>query len=191
LDCKGVSLVVANNQGHFSLLRGKNITIIAGPWLYTFNPWALTYYLEQGVQAFIPPYEVSRHNLYALTSYFPANLFIPIIFSQPDLFRIRADLTRTYGQMHFSDREGNSFRLLGKRDYSVVAPEKPFSLVDLVPNLARQGFTRFILDLSNTESTKGFYRDLARAIEQSKPLTNASRFNWRDGFWSEESMHHA
>lgn len=184
---KGVSLVIVNNQAHFTLLRGKNVTLIAGPWLYTFNPWALSYYLEQGAQAVIPPYEISRQTLYRLTEHLPAQFFAPIVFAYPDLFRIRADLSRVYGQSHFSDREGNAFTLVGRRDYSVVIPDSPFSLIDLVPNLKKQGFSRFILDLSNAEPTRGFYRDIARAADQFRPLTNTSRFNWKDGFWSEET----
>ncbi len=185
---KGVSLVIINNQAHFALLRGKNVTMIAGPWLYTFNPWALSYYLEQGVQAVISPYEISRQTLYRLTEYVPAQFFVPIVFAYSDLFRIRADLSRVYGQSHFSDREGNSFSLVGKRDYSVVIPDKPFSLIDLVPNLKKQGFSRFILDLSNAGPAQGLYRDIARAVDQFKSLSSTSRFNWKDGFWSEERV---
>ncbi|GAB6276113.1 MAG: peptidase U32 family protein [Rectinema sp.] len=185
---KGVSLVVVNNQAHFTLLRGKNVTMVVGPWLYTFNPWALSYYLDQGVQAVIPPYEISRQDLYRLTGYVPAQFFAPIIFAYPDLFRIRADLSRVYGQSHFSDREGNVFTLVGRHDYSVVIPDKPFSLIDLVPNLKKQGFSRFILDLSNAGPARGLYRDIARAADQCKPLSNTSRFNWKDGFWSEETV---
>jgi len=184
---KGVSLVIVNNQAHFTLLRGKNVTLIAGPWLYTFNPWALSYYLEQGAMAVIPPYEISRQTLYRLIEYMPAQFFVPIVFAYPDLFRIRADLSRAYGQSHFSDREGKSFTLVGRRDYSTVVPETPFSLIDLVPNLKKQGFSRFVIDLSNAEPTRGLYRDIARAVEQYKPLNNTSRFNWKDGFWSEET----
>ncbi|HPB61197.1 MAG TPA: peptidase U32 family protein [Rectinema sp.] len=186
---KGVSLVILNNQAHFSMLRGKNVISIAGPWLYTFNKWALAYYIEQGVQAFIPPYEISRQDLYRLTEYLPAQFFAPIVFAYPDLFRIRADLSRKYDNAKFMDREDNSFRLIGKRDYSVVVPDRPFSLTDLVPNLKKQGFRRFIVDLSNAEPSKGLYRDIARAMEQGSPLPNTTRFNWKDGFWSEERMY--
>ncbi len=186
---KGVSLVILNNQAHFSMLRGKKVISIAGPWLYTFNKWALAYYIEQGVQAFIPPYEISRQDLYRLTEYLPAQFFAPIVFAYPDLFRIRADLSRKYDNAKFMDREDNAFRLIGKRDYSVVVPDRPFSLTDLVPNLKKQGFRRFIVDLSNAEPSKGLYRDIARAMEQGSPLPNTTRFNWKDGFWSEERMY--
>ena len=186
---KGVSLVILNNQAHFSMLRGKKVISIAGPWLYTFNKWALAYYIEQGVQAFIPPYEISRQDLYRLTEYLPAQFFAPIVFAYPDLFRIRADLSRKYDNAKFMDREDSSFRLIGKRDYSVVVPDRPFSLTDLVPNLKKQGFRRFIVDLSNAEPSKGLYRDIARAMEQGSPLPNTTRFNWKDGFWSEERMY--
>ncbi len=185
---KGVSLVIANNQAHFTMLRGKKVTVIAGPWLYVFNPWALSYYLEQGAQAIIPPYEISRQALYKLTEFLPAQFFAPVLFGYPDLFRIRADLTQKHEHSHFTDRERNTFTLVGRRDSSSVIPDTPFSLIDLVPNLKKQGFSRFILDLSNADPSRGLYRDLAKAIDQYKVLPNTTRFNWKDGFWSEDTV---
>lgn len=183
---QGVAAVVANNLAHFGLLRGKNVFVAAGPWLYAFNQWAVAWYLSQGAKAVIPPLEISRQNLYRLTEHLPATFFMPVIFAYPALFRIRSDLSAVYSEKRFEDREGNVFQLEGRRDYSTVIPEKPFSLVDLVPNLKKQGFSRFIIDLTGADPARGLYRDIARAVEQFKPLPGTSRFNWRDGFWSEE-----
>lgn len=70
----------------------------------------------------------------------------------------------------------------------MVVPERPFSITDLVPNLKKQGFRRFIVDLSNAEPSKGLYRDIARAVDQGSSLLNTTRFNWKEGFWSEETI---
>lgn len=183
---QGVAAIVANNLAHFGLLRGKNVFVAAGPWLYTFNQWAVAWYLSQGAKAVIPPLEISRQNLYRLTEHLPATFFMPMIFAYPALFRIRSNLSSVYSEKRFADREGNVFQLEGRRDYSTVIPEKPFSLVDLVPNLKKQGFSRFIIDLTGADPARGLFRDIARAAEQFKPLPGTSRFNWKDGFWSED-----
>lgn len=183
---RGVKMAVANNMAHWNLLRGRDIAVLAGPWLYTFNEWALSFHAAQGAVGFIPPYEISRQNLYRLAEHLPPACFVPVVFAYPDLFRIRGDLSTAYSARQFLDRDGNAYRLIGRRDYSVVTPEMPFSLLDLVPNLKKQGFGRFIIDVSNGDPARGLYRDIARAAEQFLPLPNTSRFNWKDGFWSEE-----
>ncbi len=183
---QGVTTIVANNIAHFGLLRGRNVFIAAGPWLYTFNQWAIAWYLAQGAKAVIPPLEISRQNLYRLTEHLPATFFMPVIFAYPALFRIRSDLSSIYSERRFEDREGNVFQLEGRRDYSIVFPQQPFSLVDVVPNLKKQGFSRFIIDLTGADPARGLYRDIARAAEQYRPLPGTTRFNWKDGFWSDE-----
>lgn len=184
---KGVRTVVANNPAHFGLLRGKDAVVIAGPWLYSFNKWSLAFLVEQGARYIVPPLEISKQSLGKMSGALPPAAFMPVIFSYPPLFRIRGDLPSKYDSDHFTDRDGQSFRLLGRRDYSVLVPDRPFSLLDRVPFLKKEGMGKFILDLSCVESTRGMYRDIARAADEAKVLPDASRFNWKDGFWSEDS----
>jgi putative protease len=188
---RGVRSVVANNPGHFGLLRGKDIVTIAGPWLYAFNLWSAAFLLDQGIRYLIPPMEISKQNLLRLKENLPGVFLMPIVFSYPPLFRIRGDLSRKYDSKQFSDRDGESYTLTGRRDYSVVTPQKPFSLIDRITFLRKEGFGKFVLDLSNTESAKGMFRDIARAVDEGRVLSDASRFNWKDGFWNEETANPA
>lgn len=184
---KGVKHIVVNNLGHFSILRGKDIELIAGPWLYAFNTWSAAFLFNQGVKYLIPPMEISKQDLQKIVEAFHPGLVLPIVFSYPSLFRIRGDLTARYDSKRFMDRDGLTYTLSGRRDYNVVVPDKPFSILDRTPFLRKEGFTKFILDLSNADSNRGLFRDIAKAASEAKVLPNASRFNWKDGFYNEEN----
>ena len=64
---RGYCQFVLNNPGHFSLFRGQDRRVkpllIAGPWLYMFNSWAVSFIASLGVDAFISPLENNRQNL--------------------------------------------------------------------------------------------------------------------------------
>lgn len=184
---RGVKQIVVNNLGHFSILRGKEVELIAGPWLYAFNTWSSAFLFDQDVKYLIPPMEISKQDLQKLVEAFHPGIVLPIVFSYPSLFRIRGDLTARYDSKRFMDRDGLTYTLSGRRDYNVLVPDKPFSILDRTPFLRKEGFTKFILDLSNADSTRGLFRDIAKAADEAKILPNASRFNWKDGFYNEEN----
>lgn len=183
---KGVKTMVVNNLAHFSLLRGRDLELIAGPWLYAFNLWAVAFLFDQGVKYLIPPQEISKQNLQRLAEELNPRAFMPITFSYPHLFRIRGDLASKYGPTSFVDRDGSSYKLQGRRDYTILSPDKPFSIIDRVPFLKKEGFDKFILDLSSANSSRGMFRDIAKAAADALPLDDSSRFNWKDGFYNDE-----
>jgi putative protease len=67
MEC-GYRQFVVNNPGHFSLFRGsgtgaQSAALIAGPWLYVFNRWALSFIASLGMDGFVSPWENNRQNL--------------------------------------------------------------------------------------------------------------------------------
>jgi len=183
---KGVRWVVANNLGHFSILRGKDVKLVAGPWLYAFNTWAAGFLFDQGCRYIVPPLEISKQNFMRILERVAPHAAFPIVFSYPQLFRIRGDLSARYDSTTFLDRDGSAYFLRGKRDYDVVVPEVPFSIIDRTPFLRKEGVDRFILDLSNANPAKGLFHDIAKAAAEARILPETSRFNWKDGFYNDE-----
>jgi putative protease len=211
---KGYYQFVVNNPGHFSYFRegaaktakppeparGINRKVlspflIAGPYLYQYNRWANAFVASLGVDAMISPPENNRQNLEKTVSPGRRAFTFITLFSYPALFRIRTDLRERYGSGEFRDSRGEGFRLVPGGDNaglggaggegSLVIPEKPFSIVDKVPFLEEAGFRRFILDFSGPPLRKKDYRDIMNALRTGRPLPNVSRFNWKDGFYSE------
>jgi putative protease len=190
----GYRQFVINNLGHISLFRDfrPELQLIAGPWLYMFNTWALSFIASLGVDGFVSPLENNRQNLERTLS--PENLkrlrefvFVPV-FAWPVLFRIRADLGKVYNFKSFQDSRGELFSLHCDREETIVIPEKPFSITDKIPFLKEAGFRRFIIDLSGPALKKKAYKDLMRSVENNAPLPDISRFNWKDGFYNNEEL---
>ena len=68
-----------------------------------------------------------------------------------------------------------------------MIPGQPFSIVDKIPILQASSFKRFILDFRGRRLRKKDYRDIMDALRNQRPLPNASRFNWKDGFFSQNA----
>jgi len=194
-----------NNPGHFSLFRDlENIRLIAGPWLYMFNSWALSFTASLGADGFISPLENNRQNLERTLGVESKNKegrgkknqnkisgilhskFFITVFSWPPLFNIRADLGNVIKLKSFTDNRGEEFNLVTDREGSKVYPKQYFSIIDKIPFLIEAGFKRFIIDLSGKSVKKQEYKNLMRSISENKPLPNSGRFNWKDGFFSSE-----
>jgi putative protease len=196
LRALGYHQFVVNNLGHFALFRNtvpakggrpvKPVTLIAGPYLYTFNRWAAAFVSSLEIAAFITPLENNRQNLERTVSAGRRAFAMITLFARPALFRIRADLGPVYNFGVFEDSRGEQFRLLPDRGGSQVIPETPFSIVDQRPFLEEAGFRRFIIDLSGPPLKKKDYKNLMSALSDAAPLLNITRFNWKDGFYPAE-----
>jgi len=197
---KGYLLYILNNPGHFSLFRGfDNIKLIAGPWLYTFNSWSLSFVAGFGVDGVVSPFENNRQNLERTLGVESRNSeksgkkrqgrtalhskFFITVFAWPPLFNIKANLAPVLDINSFSDNRDEAFSLVTSPEGSFVYPKKHFSIVDKIRFLKEAGFGRFIIDLSGSVLKKADYRDLMRAVNDNAPLPHSSRFNWKDGFF--------
>lgn len=199
---RGYNQYVLNNPGHFSMFRDyDNLKLIAGPWLYTFNSWALSFVSSLGVDAFVSPLENNRQNLERTLgmesrkkeehhgkkrrSSNPLNSkYFVTVFAWPPLFSTRANLSEFLKFDSFADNMDEEFLLETSPEGSHVYPKKYFSITDKIPFLKEAGFGRFIIDLSGQTLKKSDYRDLMRSISENAPLPQSSRFNWKDGFYA-------
>ncbi|HUW40476.1 MAG TPA: peptidase U32 family protein [Rectinemataceae bacterium] len=166
--------------------KNDELTIISGPWLYAFNRWAAAFFFQEGARFIVPPLEISKQDFQKLSETVPSASWMPVVFAYPALFRIRADLGPKYDFRYFTDRDGESYELVTGEDYSVVIPSRPFSMVDRIPFLRKEGVGKFILDFSHVELTKQLYRQVMKAAEEGKVLPDTTRFNWKNGFWQPE-----
>jgi putative protease len=189
---RGQRIFVANNAGHLGILRSLGhgaeggLSVIAGPYLYAFNRWAAAFLLDEGARFIVPPLEISKQDYQRVAEVAPAGSWMPIVFSYPALFRIRADLAREYDFRTFRDRDGSAYELSASGDGSVVTPMKPFSILDRIPFLQKDGVGKFILDFSSIKLTKPLYKQVMRAAIEGRLLPETGRFNWKEGFWMPE-----
>jgi putative protease len=182
---RGYRRFMVNNLGHFSYFRGEEADLIAGPYLYVFNRWANAFIGALGTDYFVSPLENNRQNLERTVDLNRRIFTFITVFAYPALFRIRADLSGVYDFGRFSGGRGESFFLACASEGSQVLPERAFSIIDKIPFLEEAGFSRFIIDISGFSMKKNDYKDLMRSVGKAEPLSDASRFNWKDGFYRE------
>jgi len=188
----GYNQFIVNNPGQFSLFRDfSNVKLIAGPWLYMFNSWSLSFISSLGADGFVSPLENNRQNLEKTLGSDKRlrRKFFITVFAWPQLFTIRPDPGSVLNFNKFSDNMNGNFTLLkgsGAGEDSLVLPQKYFSITDKIPFLKESGFGRFIIDLRGPALKKTNYRDLMRSVSECTALPDSCRFNWKDGFYSDQ-----
>lgn len=183
---RGQRHFVINNLGHLNLLKSRDVSMAAGPWLYAFNTRAAAFLFENGVDCIIPPYEISKQALQRVSEAVPPGSLMPIAFSFPPLFTIRAPLAWNYDFRQFVDKDGTGYELVKDGTGSAVIPSVPVSLTDRVPLLKKEGYGRFLLDFGQIELAKPMYKKVFQAAAEGRILQDTVRFNWKSGFWSPE-----
>lgn len=190
---------VVNNLAHINILshmtaagkkdgRRHKMNLIAGPYLYTFNRWAVSFLENKDIYGYITPLENSRQNIEATFDKNFRNRTMITVFSYPALFRMRFQLPEDYKFELFYGKQGEAFRALSTPDGSFVMPEKPFSLLDKVGFMEKAGFSHFLIDMSHSTASKSEMRLLTKSIKNGQPLPDVSRFNWKDGFYDPEKI---
>lgn len=185
LVADGYTQYIVNNLAHISMLRAKKAVMIAGPYLYTFNRWAVSFLENQEIGAFVMPYENSRRNLEATFEPNVRSRVLVPIFAYPALFRMRFKMPESYDFTYFQDKEETVFKLNATNDGSFVMPESPFSIVDKIDLLRKNGFTRYLIDFSQTKVSKNELKKIMTALSKEQPLPGTYRFNWKEGFYVE------
>jgi putative protease len=188
-----------NNPGHFSLFKGyEKIKLIAGPWLYMFNSWSLSFIASLEVDGFVSPLENNRQNLERTLGIKSRSIktggkkqrnpllskFFITVFAYPPLFSIRSNLAPFLNLHSFADNKNETFSLVTDQEGSHVYPDQYFSIIDKIQFLKEAGFGRFIIDLGGPVLKKQNYRELMRAVNENAPLPLSGRFNWKNGFYN-------
>jgi putative protease len=198
LEERGYCRYILNNPGHFSLFKNNSNNkdrnlLIAGPWLYTFNSWAAAFTNSLNARYCITPLENNRQNLEKTFPLRRRGAVFVTLFAWPPLFRIKTGTSGLYGFTSFTGSRNESFTLINGDGNSIVIPDQPFSLTDKKTFLVEAGFRRFVLDFSagmfngSFPLKKKLYKEVMNAAVKGLPLSGISRFNWKNGFFSEKS----
>ncbi len=179
---------VANNLAHIQMLKGQKVHVIAGPYLYTFNRWAVSWLENQNIGAFIMPYENSRRNLEATYEADVRSRVLVPVFAYPALFRMRFKLPDDYDFTYFEDKESKTFKVNSTQDGSFVMPEEPFSILDKTTFITQAGFKRLLIDFSKTKVNRSQIKAVTTSMVKGQPLPDISRFNWKDGFYNPQQI---
>jgi len=181
---------IANNLSVLQILRSiDGVSIIAGPYLYTFNEYSAAFLNESGVSSIISPFEISKKTLFDMTEKIDPKLFFTTVFSFPQLFQINTELNNHYNFDRFTDKNGGQFIMKNHdKNKTTIVSETPFSIIDKIGQLRSKGIRRFIVDIAYTTLKKQSYKDLMEIVKKNGIFEGATRFNWKEGFYT-ESLH--
>ena len=188
LVADGYQYFVVNNLAHIQMLKSSGAKMIAGPYLYSFNRWAVSFLENQDIGAFVMPYENSRRNLEATYEESVRSRVLVPVFAYPALFRMRFKLPKDYDFTYFEDKEEQIFKVNSTVDGSFVMPEEPFCITDKVDHITASGFKRILIDFSKTKVSRSQIKAITTSMAKGQPLPGISRFNWKDGFYSPQQM---
>lgn len=183
---KGFRNFIVNNYGQINILKNKGLNLLAGPYLYSFNKYAINFLIKNHCNYIINPIENNKRNLYLSSENFKRQNWLIAVFSFPELFQIRARLNKKYSFKTINDNINDyDFYLINKGLKTSLMPEKPFSITDKIPDLRKKGFNKFIIDLAFMETKKNAYKKIMRFADEGKIIEETTRFNWKDGFFTE------
>jgi putative protease len=194
---QGFTTYIVNNLAHINILKAltnevpphETLHMIAGPYLYTFNKWAVSFLENQNIMVVEPPFENSERNLeQTFVTGSEKSRVLLCMFAFPALFRMRFKLPAEYDFTYFKDKEGMEFKMNSTEDGSFVMPEYPFSLVDKIQTLQNSGYTHLLIDYSKTKVRKVDMRNLMDGMQKHDFIDGASRFNWKDGFYDPDKI---
>ncbi len=184
----GFKTFIVNNLAEIQMLKNKNVNLIAGPYLYTFNRWAVSWLENQNIGAFITPTENNRQNVLNTFDRNVRDRLMVTIYGYPALFRIRFKLPESYDFMYFWDKKEMPFKVLSNQDGTVVMPENPYSITDKASQLNKDGIRRLLVDFSRTKVTRQECKLVITSMVKAQVIPETSRFNWKDGFYNPEKM---
>ncbi len=182
----GFKFFIANNIGQIGLLKHYDVNIISGPYIYAFNSFTIKQLDEIGVSYFLNPLENNKKNLVDSSMHFKDRMIITL-FVYPELFQIQTDLYKKYNFNIITDKFKNNFSIIANDDKTIVLPEKPFSIIDKALELKKEGFNKFMVDLSYMNLNKNTYKNIIRSLNTLTNPPNITRFNWKNGFYRETS----
>ena len=188
LIADGYNNFVVNNIAHIQMLKKIDSNVVAGPYLYTFNRWAVSWLENQNIGAFIMPYENSKRNLEATFEPQVRSRVLVPVFAYPALFRMRFKLPEDYNFTYFEDKEGTEFKVNSTKDGSFVMPESPFSILDKTEYITKSGFRKLLIDFSKTKVNRSQIKAIQTSLQKKSILPDISRFNWKEGFYSQQQM---
>ncbi len=184
----GFKTFIVNNLAEVQMLKDKGVNMVAGPYLYTFNRWAVSWLENQNIGAFITPVENNRENVLNTFDRNVRDRLMVTVYAYPALFRMRFKLPESYDFMYFWDKKEMPFKVLSNKDGTVVMPENPFSITDKAAQLQKDGIRRILVDFSRTKVTRQECKLVLSSMAKSQMIPETSRFNWKDGFYNPDKM---
>ncbi|GAB7087474.1 peptidase U32 family protein [Marinifilum fragile] len=143
--------------------------------VYLFNDAAIAHLRDEKINLFCHPQENDLENLLKSNDRFG---IVPVYF-YPQLFYSRMPV-KTVNDELIDDMQGEYHKEL-RDGMTIVYPKHPVTWMQQKNNLSKEGFRRFLIDLSNEKVSSNTFKRLMKNFQQSKQVQPSTSFNLKKG----------
>ncbi|PXY02291.1 hypothetical protein DF185_06495 [Marinifilum breve] len=143
--------------------------------VYLFNDAAIAHLRDERINLFCHPQENDLENLLKSNDRFG---IVPVYF-YPQLFYSRMPV-KTVNDELIDDMQGEYNKEL-RDGMTIVYPKHPVTWMQQKNNLFKEGFRRFLIDLTNEKVSSNTFKRLMKNFQQSKQVQPSTSFNLKKG----------
>jgi len=144
--------------------------------VYLFNDAAIAHLREEKINLYTYPQENDLENLLAGKDRFG---IVPLHF-YPQLFYSRMPVKTDKSNELIDDMQGEYTKVL-REGITIVYPKHPVTWMQQKANLYKEGFRRFLIDLTHEKPSSNTFKRLLKHYQQSKQIQPSSSFNLKKG----------
>lgn len=143
--------------------------------VYLFNDAAIAHLRDEKINLFCHPQENDLENLLKSNDRFG---IVPVYF-YPQLFYSRMPVKTAKDEL-VDDMKGEYQKEL-RDGMTIVYPKHPVTWMQQKSNLHKEGFRRFLIDLSHEKVSSNTFKRLMKNFQQSKQVQPSTSFNLKKG----------
>ncbi|MBI9059487.1 MAG: U32 family peptidase [Labilibaculum sp.] len=144
--------------------------------VYLFNEAAVAHVQEEGINLYTHPQENDLENLLLGNDRFG---IIPVYF-YPQLFFSRMPVKLHKEDELIDDMQGEFDKDL-RDGITIVYPKHPVTWMQQKNNLIKEGFKRFMIDLTHEKPSSNTFKRLIKNFQQAKQAQPSTSFNMKKG----------
>lgn len=153
----------------------KNIKILTNENVYIFNDAAIAFLQSEHINSYVYPLENEITNLFKSHD---RNGIVPLYF-HPQLFLSRVPV-KTGDEVIIDDRN-EKFQKNVRDGLTVIVPEAAVSLLQYKKELQKNGFHKWLIDLSSVKPSKNIYNTIMKRFMNSEQIQPSTTFNFKKG----------
>ncbi len=153
----------------------QNCRIIANENVYVFNDAAAKCIKTEGVALFSYPQEIDFETLFSLSH---KDGIVPVYF-HPELFYSRMPIAMDNDNL--KDDNNLQIRRFRRNGITSIVPERPVSISQSRNKLQKNGFFRYLIDLSFEPPSKNRMKTLKSRLKRSEQIQPSTTFNFVKG----------
>jgi len=159
------------------LPKSNRVRIHSNENVYVMNNAALDFVKTIINGKFIHSVESDFENMFSFKT---KEGIVPLYF-HPHLFYSRMPVPLKSGES-FTDN-ALSYKKISRNGFTIITSEKPVAIFQYKEKLIKQGFNKFLIDLSFTDPSKETLREIKKNYELSGIIKDTREFNFKKGLW--------